>query len=303
MLEATVGLISPSSLGGGQYTFSLFFENTGSAKHLRSGDTVVDKDGFKYTVDTWSGFPSDFSSGNTVTATFADTDQLPATSAGFDGTAYTEGQEDVNPVISVSGVLGSISLYSGQNFEYNLTASWNSSSANEAIIGDRVVDSTGKEFEITLLQVDKFNSPIKVSEVEKEGISPASGNATLYRSTSNFSFYQGKDLTLSALSKIRNRDNFIIDKALNASGGSGSDDNGDFITYTHTITLTEEQNKNVTIIPAPKDPTEVIVQISGAGFPSKGTDYDVLGSNFNWSGKDLDGVLESGDKVVFSYFS
>ena len=126
MLATSVGIISPSSSGGGVYQFQLFFQNGAQAIFLRTGDVVQSGvTGDRYQITTWATFPSDFSSGTVVTANFLDNDVTPTADSGFNSTAFTPNQVDVRPFISTEGLLGNISTFSGQNFEYQLQASWN----------------------------------------------------------------------------------------------------------------------------------------------------------------------------------
>jgi len=215
MLSTSVAIINPASIGGGQYTFDLYFSDSARAKFLRAGDYVEDNVGNRYSIDTWSGSPSDFVSGSSVTTTYVDTDTLPAVSTGYDSTVVTPDQIDVRPQMRTQGIVGNISLYSGQDYEYQLQASWNDSvEENKAQVGDSILDASGKEFEISYLDGSKFATFFRMKEVEKEGIAPISGDASLYRPTVNNSFYQGNALSDPARTNIFNRDKFLIDVQL-----------------------------------------------------------------------------------------
>lgn len=237
MLSTPVGIFAPSSSGGGVYTFQLFFQSAGSAPFLRVGDYVKDTAGNQYEVTTWVGSPSDFSSGAVVTTTFVDTDVLPVADVGFTSTVFTPSQVDVRPAMQTPGSIFSISLTSGQSFEYELSATWTvNSEALKAVVGDRVVDSLGKEFEITFLDPSLFTVPFKMKEVEAEGISPAVGIATLYRQTDNEDYFQGSELTDPARTNIFNRDKFLIDARLKelAAAIAGGGGTGDAVEVTRT---------------------------------------------------------------------
>jgi len=223
MLNTAVGIQSPSSLGGGQYSLSLYFQSSSKASFMRIGDTLKDSTGNEYSVTTWATYPTDFSSGGSVTVTFITVDTLPQVDVGFNSTVFTPNQVDVRPPVQTPGSIYSISLVSGQDFEYQASASWTiNSEALQAVVGDRIVDSSGKEYEISFLDVGHFTVPFKMKEVEYEGISPAVGIATLYRPTSNYDFFQGSALTDPARTNIFNRDQFLVDTILSAAGtGSG----------------------------------------------------------------------------------
>lgn len=213
MLNTSIGILNPSSLGGGQYSLNIYFQDATKARYLRVGDYIKSSSGDRYEVITWNTYPSDFSSSGSVTTEFVDNDVSPPADSGYNSLVYTPNQIDVNPFLRVGGGIGDISLYSGQNYEYTLTGAWDDGvEANKAQIGDNILDSNGKEFEITAFPGDKFNDPFRVTEREKEGQAPAAGNATLYRPTSNYELYQGNELSDPARTIAYNKDNFYIDK-------------------------------------------------------------------------------------------
>lgn len=225
MIEASVGIFSPASSGGGVYTFSLFFENNSQARYLRVGDYVTDSVGNSYEITTWTGFPSDFTSSGTVTVNFITTDTLPVQDAGFNSVTFTPGQVDLRPVFRSAGSIGTISTFLGQNFEYQVSASWNDlTAANQAQVGDYIVDSLGNFYEITFLTANKFSDPFRIKEVDEVGEPPVQGIATIFRPTSNFRFFQGTQLTDPARNNAAIRDKVIIDQNLGQGSGSGSGD-------------------------------------------------------------------------------
>ena len=295
-----VGIQAASSIGGGQYTLNLFFEDATQAKYMRVNDTLEDSVNNKYQIDTWVGTPSDFVSGQQVTLTFLDTDTIPVNDAGFDSLAYTAGQLNYEPELRVTGTIGGVTLYSGQTFEYNLSASWNDLvEAANAVVGDSIVDDEGKEYEITFLDTGLFDDPFRVTEKEKVGAAPSDGAAVLYRGTPNFEFFQGTGLPSIALDNIRNRDNVIIDNSLGL-GGSG---NGDWVKVEHTITAGELAAKQFTIVPTPLVPSEVLVHVIDGPVLDFGTDYTISGSTFSWNALAIDGIVEENDKIELAYFS
>jgi hypothetical protein len=231
MLPTTVGLLNGTPLGGGNYTVDIFFQDGSKAKFLRVGDTVEDSIGNQYQVTTWSLFPSDFVPAGQVTVSFITTDTVPATSAGFDSSVFTPGQVDVRPAIKTSGTIFSAGVFSGQDFEYTVTASWaDGFQAANAIVGDNITDFEGKEYEITFLDTGRFSDPFRCKEVVAEGQAPSVGTASLYRNTINFGFFQGSPISDPARTVIRNRDDFNIDAFLKnlqdqidvlSSGGAG----------------------------------------------------------------------------------
>lgn len=219
MLAKSVGIFSPASLGGGQYSFNLYFQVSGDARFLRTGDYVKDSTNNEYEVLSWAIQPSDFASGGLVTVQFITTDVLPHADTGFNSSCATPGQLNMRPAVKTPGVLYSINSYSGQNYEYRLMGSWTQGAqAALAIVGDRIVDGTGKEYEITFIDpAQRFLTFFRMKEVESEGQSPASGSATLYRPTAHFNFFQGSEITDPARNMINIRDNVLVDQLLDES--------------------------------------------------------------------------------------
>lgn len=216
MLPEVVGILNGASIGGGNYTMDVFFQDGSKAKFVRVGDTIEDNVGNQYQITTWAISPSDFVSAGQITASFITTDIIPATSAGFDSSVFTPGQVDVRPAVRTAGTIGSATIFSGQNFEYTVSASWDDGvEANKAIVGDNVVDGEGKEFEITFIDAGGFSQPFRCIEVVKEGQTPATGAASLYRNTANYGLFQGTPITDPARTVVRNRDDFNLDSILN----------------------------------------------------------------------------------------
>ena len=226
MLSTTVGIFSPSSSGGGVYTFQLFFSPSSAARNLRLGDTVRDSTGNEYSITTWAAYDPDidFVSGVVVTTSFITSDVLPQVDTGFDSLAFTPGQVDRRPFLRSPGVLFNINNFNGQTYEFSLNASWSQGAeAAKAEVGDRIVDAAGKEYEISFLDaVDRFNVLFRMTEVEAVGITPSSGNATLYRPTTNHKLFQGNEITDPARTNIFNRDSTIIDELLGSGSGGAT---------------------------------------------------------------------------------
>lgn len=86
------------------------------------------------------------------------------------------------------------------------------------------------------------------------------------------------------------------------SGSSGSDENGDWIQVSHTLILSDVENKEFTISPSPMVPSEVVVDIVGGSPQRFGEDYEIIGDKFNWDGLGLDGTLSIGDIIRLAYF-
>lgn len=236
MLSKAVGIFNPSSIGGGRYTCNLYFQTSSLAKFLRVDDYIKDSTNNEYKVILWSTQPADFASGGLLTLEFITSDVLPQVDVGFNSIAYTPGQIDVRPEVRTPGTLYNINFYSGQSYEYSLMGSWSfGAQAAKAVVGDRVVDSTGKEYELTYLDsTNRFSVAFRMKEVEAEGITPASGGATLYRPTTNYKFFQGSELTDPSRVIIESRDMFMVDHWLSQvpSGGSGSSLEMEFVNVT-----------------------------------------------------------------------
>lgn len=302
-LASKVGIVSATADGGGLYTFKIFFESSASSKYTDVGDTIEDSTGNKYQITTWVGYPSDFVSGGFATASFSTTDILPQVDIGFDSFRYTPNQINYFPEVQTAGTLHSINLFSGKDYEYELGAVWVSGAQSSiAVVGDRVLDSTGKEYEITFIDPLGFGELFRMKEVEKVGQVPASGVGSLFRATSLNSLYQGSDLSDPARTVVRNRDNKIVDLLLGTGAGGGSV-NGDYTPEYHTITSGEAIAKSFTLNNTPDDPTEVLVDVINGSSQQIGIDYQIAGDVFSWAGLTLDGLLETGDRIRLIYFT
>lgn len=213
MLSTPCFIFNPASSGGGVYTFELFWQSSFIAQFLNIGDTIRDSTGNEYEVVAPTTIPN--SDGNTITTQYITADVLPVEDTGFDSEAFTPGQVDLRPVFRTEGSIGTQSLFSGPDYEYTVTASWvNSAEANKAVVGDSIVDSSGKEYAITFLDTNRFGDPFRIEEVEKVGVPPTIGSASLYRPTTNKGFYQGSPLSDPARTTIFHRDEALTDTIL-----------------------------------------------------------------------------------------
>jgi hypothetical protein len=72
--------------------------------------------------------------------------------------------------------------------------------------------------------------------------------------------------------------------------------------FFHTVTAPEAAAKSFPLPSLPGNVNRVFADIEG-GVPAQvnGTDYNIVGLNFNWTGFNLDGVLLAGDVVRFGY--
>jgi len=212
MLSTSVAITGPTSVGSSQYTANLYFSNSTRAKFLNISDIVRDSTGNEYEVVTWVAYPTDFSSGGSVTLLAITSDVLPVVDGGYNSTCYTPNQKSVTPVVQTKGTIGSIALYSGQNYEYSMSASWdNSANAALAEVGDIISDNVGHVYRITYLDATKFSTTFRVTEVDKTATAPTAGVASLFRPTSNKSMSQCVGLSTTAMLTLFNRDSFIVD--------------------------------------------------------------------------------------------
>jgi hypothetical protein len=243
MLPTNVGILTPVSIGGGQYTFSLFFQTASQPKFLNIGDYVRDSASNEYSIVALSSSP--FSNGGTVTVQFVTSDTLPVGDSGFDSTAFTPGQVDVRPPMLTAVFTTAAAISDPQAYEYDVQVSVvNLLEANKAAVGDSFVDLQGKEYVLSFIDpIDRFNVPFKVVERYKEGITPSNGDGAFYRATTNYDLFQGTEIIDPARTVIRNRDNFNIDAALlDIQNQIGSSNAG--------VSSTLENNTGATIIKA-----------------------------------------------------
>lgn len=217
-----------SAGGPGTYTVDISFSDASKAQYLAPGDVVTDRLGAGYTVQTWAGFPGDFSNLGTATVTPVGADVAPTNSLALgDASVNTPGQVDLAPQMQTGGSISSSTLIEGRTYKYQVSAGWFiGAEANKALVGDRLIDNTGKVFEITALSgtpgAADFTQPFQAVEVDKIGDAPNVGGAYLYRSTPNCGFYQGEALNPLAEDEVRNRDELLTDlKVIDASGAGG----------------------------------------------------------------------------------
>ena len=205
-LPHKVYLDNPQPLGNGQYSISLYFEDAQHAKYLRVGDYLEDQASNKYEIITWASYPSDYSDGIVITVKYVSIDESPLQDTTGNSSIYTPYQKDVVPPIQTNGSILTVSIYSGQNYEYAVTADWDSVlESNKAVIGDYISDSSGTLYEISYLNnSSKFSTSFRVKEVFKYGNPINTGLATLFRPTSNQKLFTGKYLTQNSSNFIQN---------------------------------------------------------------------------------------------------
>ena len=258
MLTTKVWIFNPTSLGGGQYTADIYFQDPTRPQYARLGDYIRDTVGNEYELVS-ATLP--LSDGSTGTFQFVTNDVLPQVDSGYNSDFYTPDQIDLRPEVHTAGEVFSRTLYSGPDYEYELNVAWSlSSEEQKAEVGDRIVDANGKEFELTFIDpVSRFGVACRASEVIKEGILPSVGISTLYRSTSNYNFYQGTELDDPARTYVRNRDFTLIDAliASGSGGGGGSASIEKTMESSHTsaipINTPVSKKTDGTIVPADSD--------------------------------------------------
>ncbi|TFH24278.1 hypothetical protein E4G67_02165 [Candidatus Bathyarchaeota archaeon] len=230
MLPQAAFLLNTSGGSGlGLYQIDISFSTTSKAQFLAPGDTVTDKNGSIYSVNSpsgWVGYPANFSNAGTANVVPVTIDVSPANSLALgDATIQTPGQIDVDAQVQTVGSISSSALIEGRTYKYQVSAGWSiGSEANKAEVGDGIIDNAGKVFIITALsgQPGAFSFPFNVVEADKIGDAPNAGNAYLYRGTPNFKFYQGEYLSQLAEDNVRNRDEFITDINLGATTAGAS---------------------------------------------------------------------------------
>lgn len=305
MLATSCYIFNPASIGGDQYTIELYLNPATSAKFVRIGDVITDTNTNTYAVINPTALP--LSDGDTVTVQATGANVLPQLDSDYDSIIETPGQVDSRAPVATPGTIDSASLAVSHEFTYLISASWDiTADANSSEIGDRMIDSTGKEYEIVSFTSPglKWGDTVTVAEVEKVGNTPDIGKAALYRPTSNYALFQGSHITDAAMGVAKARDNFFLDSIIDGLSLGGGSSNGEWQQYHHTITAGEETAKAFDLPLAPATPSEVDIDISGApdGF-IYGDDFTISGATFSWSGLSLDGLLAEGDVVTFHYFS
>ena len=211
------------SLGSGEYSFKLYFDDGGLARFIRQNDIVQDSKGDKYKILNWIGFPANYENNQIITAHYLTNDILPTEDIGPNSIVYTEGELDIRTPLITSGVCSNINTFSYANFEFSGIFVWdNNLEQLKSEIGDYISDINGKLYKIKDFGSPRWTNAI-VEEVDKEGKQPGAGGAFLFRPTENFDLYFGGKLNDAQLMSLMNRDNFLIDHyaSIGGKGGSG----------------------------------------------------------------------------------
>jgi len=264
MLTTECYIDSPASAGGDIYTLALYYGNPSMAKFVRLGDILTDTNTNAYEVILPTSLP--LIDGTTITVQAVGTNILPQQDSAYNSNIETPGQIDSTPEITTGGDIDSFTLVSGPNYTYRVSASWSSSSeANASIVGDSIVDESGKEFQIVSFDTPavKWGDTVIVEESEKEGVSPAIGSASLFRGTNQYRFYQGTPITDPARTVAYNRDSFYQDLAL--SGGTG------------VVSFTKRQDTGVTIAALTPIGLDSVGKLDTLDVSSEDSSFSVVG--------------------------
>ena len=305
-LNTPVGILSSGGTSP-NYTFNLIFQNASNAKFLRVGDHVTSGvNGNIYEIVSWVGQPNDYVSNTQVTANFVNVDEASSNDSGYNSIVNTPSQVHPESPFLDEGVVGNISIFSGQDFEWNLTYSaTNNLESSQAVVGDYISDSNGNSFEISFIGNNGLGDPIKVVEVTKNGVGPFAGNATIYRPTPNYKLFNGGEINSIAHNILTNKDRFIVDFSLNqVANQSGGGSNGDWQQIHYTLTASDITNKGFTMNPTPLVPSEVGADLIPSVSLLYGQAFTITGGNFfTWNGLELDGFVNEGDTIRLLYFS
>jgi hypothetical protein len=223
MLATSVFIFNPQLVAGNTYTAEIYYNPASKAKYTNHGDVIEDTQGNQYEISNATSLPVD--DGDQLTLLAITNNVLPEEDGDYDSTIFTPGQVKLTTDVKSSGEMSSPSVFSGPDYEYTVTCSWDSSvEANKALVGDRVVDAAGKEFELSFIDAsNRFSVPCRVKEVDRVGDLPSTGPATLYRTTPELGLFQGTPVSDAARTVIRNRDMFLLDAAIqNVDSGSGA---------------------------------------------------------------------------------
>jgi len=279
------------------YNAQLVFSDSSKAPYLAVDDVLRDRLGNEYRVTTYVGHPGNFANFQYATLEFITTETPPALfSSPGDAFVYTPGQEDVRPAVRTVGIINTQTLESGSLYTYRITAGWfDAVEAGMAQVGDHILDRSGKVFSVVDV-VDAVDlGEAVVQEVHKEGIAPFLGQASLYRPTPNFGFYQGNELEDPERTIVQNRDFFIADKLLSNSSGTGAG----LVSYQVSLTYQDIVNRYIALPSIPE--TTVSVDIIG-GLPQRDqVDYVVNGSQLGWNGLGMQDLLQVGDVLRIIY--
>ena len=301
MISAQAAVINVSSAGANAYTCNLLFSDNILASYLNVGDVVTSSNTFKYTVVSWAG-AGDYNSSYfaTITGMYG----APGVDHDYASSISTPDQLVYRPSIQTTGTLKDVNLYSGQNYEYSCLGIWDDNiAASNAVTGDCITDSTGKEFKISYLTSAGFSDMCRVVESEKEGIAPTEGPATLYSATPAYGLFQGDFLSDTSYNNISNRDKYKIEyDILEASGGGSEPTTGDVLTFNgrsgHVVPLSGDYTPGMVGLPPTTSFTAASNQapiIATYQYPMQST-----GLLSNWTLKDS-GVDTTGGRTLVNH--
>jgi hypothetical protein len=196
-----------------EYNFFLYFQEIGKAKYLNIGDVVEDTIGNQYEI---VNAILTFADGGQVTAKAIVNNVLPVEDSDYDSKFFTPDQTNYWPEIRSAGQVTFAQLYSPEDYEYSASATWDDSAeANKAEVGTSIVDSNGKEFEISYLDpVNRFNVQFRVVESHRTGNELSTGSASLFAKTDVLGLFQGTELTDPARTIVQNRDSSIVEESI-----------------------------------------------------------------------------------------
>lgn len=212
MIKSKIWLYQIEDKSNGDYNVNMFFQNTSTAQYLRLNDEITDSAGNKYSIKE-ATLP--FSDGATAKIHYISNNVQPIEDSDYNSVINSLDTFNPLPRLKTTGLLSDISIYDSINYEYIATFTPDDgATASEAIVGDRLVDYSGKEYEITYLSDNKFADQFRIKEVELQGISPSQDVITLYSQTKNFGFFQGHEFNPSARLSVQNRDFKKLDELL-----------------------------------------------------------------------------------------
>jgi hypothetical protein len=206
-----------------QYDFYLYFQTSAKANFLQVGDIIVADDSginHNYRIIDWTNHPTAFSDGDLVTVEAITTGDnvAPDEDSDFISDLTTPTLIDYNPIVSTYGTCSNPSIYNAANFEYNLSVSLTvTTQANKVVVGDFLADTNARIYRISHIEliggVPNFTQPIRVVDIDQFGEVPTIGGITVYRPSSKLklSSPHAQNLTTEIITKIRNRDNQVVD--------------------------------------------------------------------------------------------
>ena len=281
---------------GGLFTANTYFLDSTKAQYVQVDD-VLTNFGNEFRIVAIDGPATD---GVIITYEPILQGSILQDNGDYDSSISTPGTYEVRTVLTVVGSISSI-VFDPATYSWYFTALWDDPSvANNAQIGDLVVDSSGRVFELVFLDESNkwaIEARIKELDTERYGIAPLEGQANLFRPTQGEGLFTGTVFNQQVETAMWTRDNWIIEKWIGDEVNSGN------IVYRDRVEIqpADVSSKQFKLTYVPINPESLMLVPIGGPIQVHGDDYEVNGDTVSWNGMGLDGLVETGDEFLCFY--